>query len=187
MEPIYFADQFKFRAWLEKNHKKENELLVGFYKRDSGKFNMSWSQSVDEALCFGWIDGVRRSIDNESYCIRFTPRRPTSTWSTVNINKVEELIRQGLIQPAGLDIYKLRKEEKSRVASYESVIKQLDGNSEMKFKENKAAWDYFTKQPPSYKKMIIHWIMTAKQEKTRISRLDKTINESEKQKRLVFM
>jgi uncharacterized protein YdeI (YjbR/CyaY-like superfamily) len=171
--------------WLEENHKTETELLVGFYKKDSGKPNMTWSQSVDEALCFGWIDGVRRSIDEDSYCIRFTPRRPSSTWSSVNINKVEELLKLGLMQPAGLEIYKQRKEEKTGVASYESRAKKLDEYLEIKFMANKIAWEFFSKQAPSYQKTIIHWIMSAKQESTRLLRLDKTINESEKQKRLI--
>ena len=184
MTPIFFTNQASFRMWLEKNHKTETELLVGFYKKNSGKANMSWSQSVDEALCFGWIDGVRRSIDEDSYCIRFTPRRPSSTWSSVNIKKVEELIKLGLMQPAGLEIYKQRKEEKTGVASYESRAKQLDEYLEIKFKANRIAWEFFSKQAPSYQKTIIHWIMTAKQESTRLLRLDKTINESEKQKRL---
>ena len=143
MTSKFFTDQAHFRMWLEENHKKENELLVGFYKKNSEKHNMTWSQSVDEALCFGWIDGVRRSIDEESYCIRFTPRRPSSTWSSVNIKKVEELIKNGLMQPAGLEIYNKRKEEKSRVASYESDPKQLDKLLENKFKANKTAWDFF--------------------------------------------
>jgi uncharacterized protein YdeI (YjbR/CyaY-like superfamily) len=186
MTPIFFTNQASFRMWLEENHKKENELLVGFYKKESGKPNMTWSQSVDEALCFGWIDGVRRSIDKDSYCIRFTPRRPSSTWSSVNIKKVEELINHGLMQPAGLEIYKLRKAEKSAVASYESEAKQLDEYLENKFKANKTAWEFFSKQTPSYQKTIINWIMTAKQESTRILRLDKTINESEKQWRRLF-
>lgn len=185
MTPIFFTNQASFRRWLEENHKKEAELLVGFYKKDSGKPNMTWSQSVDEALCFGWIDGVRRSIDKDSYCIRFTPRRPSSSWSTININKVKELIRQGLMQPAGFEIFKQRKEEKSRLASYESKAKQLDRNLLTKFKANKIAWEFFSKQAPSYQKTIIHWIMTAKQEKTKISRLDKMIQESEKQNRLM--
>jgi uncharacterized protein YdeI (YjbR/CyaY-like superfamily) len=187
MTPLFFTNQANFRMWLEENHKKETELLVGFYKKESGKPNMTWSQSVDEALCFGWIDGVRRSIDKDSYCIRFTPRRPSSTWSSVNIKKVEELIKHGLMQPAGLEIYKYRKEEKSRVASYENETKQLDKYLEIKFKANKIAWEFFSKQAPSYQKTIIHWIMTAKLESTRIIRLDKTINESEKQKRLIFI
>jgi uncharacterized protein YdeI (YjbR/CyaY-like superfamily) len=187
MKPIFFTNQTNFRTWLEENHKKETELLVGFYKKESGKPNMTWSQSVDEALCFGWIDGVRRSIDKESYCIRFTPRRPSSTWSSVNIKKVDELTKHGLMQPAGLEIYKQRKEEKSGIASYESEAKQLDTYLEVKFKANKIAWEFFSKQSPSYQKTIIHWIMTPKQESTRIIRLDKTINESKEQKRLILI
>jgi uncharacterized protein YdeI (YjbR/CyaY-like superfamily) len=186
MTPIFFADQTGFRKWLMKNHKKETELLVGFYKKESGKANMSWSQSVDEALCFGWIDGVRRSIDKESYCIRFTPRRPSSTWSTVNINKVEVLMKQGLMQQAGIEIYNSRKVEKSGVASYENETKQLDKNLLIRFKENIIAWEFFNIQAPSYQKTIVHWIMTAKQEKTKLERLKKIINESEKQKRIIW-
>lgn len=185
MTPIFFTNQAGFRKWLIKNHKKETELLVGFYKKKSGRANMTWSQSVDEALCFGWIDGVRRSIDNDSYCIRFTPRRATSTWSAVNIKKVRELIKRGLMQPAGIEIYKNRREEKSRVASYESEPKQLDKNLIIRFKENSIAWEFFNKQALSYQKAIVHWIMTAKQETTKLARLIKTINESEKQKRIV--
>jgi uncharacterized protein YdeI (YjbR/CyaY-like superfamily) len=184
LKPTFFLNQYEFRIWLEKNHKKENELIVGFYKKDSGKYNMSWSQSVDQALCFGWIDGVRRSIDNESYCIRFTPRRITSVWSNVNIKKVEELTKLGLMSPAGLEIFKKRKEEKSGISSYESESKQLQEEFEKKFKENIIAWEYFSRQAPSYKRTIIHWILSAKQEKTKLARLEKTITESEKQKRV---
>jgi uncharacterized protein YdeI (YjbR/CyaY-like superfamily) len=184
MTPTFFKDQSGFRKWLVKNHMKESELLVGFYKKESGKANMTWSQSVDEALCFGWIDGVRRSIDEDSYCIRFTPRRPNSTWSTVNINKVEELIKQDLMQAAGLDIYRLRKKEKTSVASYEREAKQLDKKMEDEFRANIAAWGYFTRQAPSYQRMIIHWILSAKQEKTRMSRLEKAISYSEEQRRM---
>jgi uncharacterized protein YdeI (YjbR/CyaY-like superfamily) len=183
-KPTFFQNQDEFRMWLEKNHKKETELIVGFYKKDSGKYNMSWSQSVDQALCFGWIDGIRRSIDNESYCIRFTPRRITSGWSNVNIKKVEELNKMGLMRPAGLEIFKKRKEEKSGTSSYESEVKQLNEEFENKFKENQTAWEYFSHQAPSYKKTIIHWILSAKQEKTKLARLEKTITESEKQKRV---
>jgi uncharacterized protein YdeI (YjbR/CyaY-like superfamily) len=184
MEPIFFKNQKEFRNWLERNHKNESELLVGYYKKESGKLNMTWSQSVDEALCYGWIDGVRRSIDKDSYCIRFTPRRATSRWSTVNINKVEELTKQGLMQLAGLEIYKVRKEERSGISSYENETKQLNKDFEDTYKANRTAWDYFSRQAPSYKRTIIHWILSAKQEKTKIVRLQKTISESEKQKRL---
>ena len=183
MNIIFFPTQLDFRKWLEENHKKEKELIVGFYKVDSGKPSMTWSQSVDQALCFGWIDGIRKSIDKESYCIRFTPRRPTSIWSTVNINKVETLIKQGLMQPAGLEIYKQRKEEKSGIYSFENEAKKFSDNFEKRFKANSEAWNFFISQAKSYQKTAIHWIMSAKQEKTQISRLEKVIIESEKQKR----
>ncbi|MBK7625764.1 MAG: YdeI/OmpD-associated family protein [Bacteroidales bacterium] len=183
-KPIFFKSPEEFRSWLEKNHKIKTELYVGYYKKATGKPTMTWSQSVDEALCFGWIDGIRRSIDKESYCNRFTPRRETSRWSTVNIKKVEELIKSGMMQPAGLQIYNKRKEEMSGISSYESEAKQLHEEFENKFKENKTAWEYFSRQAPSYKRTIIHWILSAKQEKTRLARLEKTITESEKQKRV---
>src|SRR6187401_135455 len=108
MTPTFFANQSDFRKWLQKNHKKETELVVGFYKVGSGKPSITWPQSVDEALCFGWIDGVRTSIDNERYQIRFTPRKPTSIWSAVNIKKIETLTEQGLMQPAGIAIFEKR-------------------------------------------------------------------------------
>ncbi len=183
MQPIFFPKQIDFRKWLEENHKKEKELLVGFYKVGSGKPSITWPQSVDEALCFGWIDSVRKSIDKESYCIRFTPRKPTSIWSAINIKKVEELTKQGLMQPAGIDAFKKLKEEKSKIYSFENEAKELTEDFETKFKANKKAWDFFSTQAPSYKKMIVHWIMSAKQEETKLTRLNKAITESEKQKR----
>ena len=119
VQPIFFATQSDFRKWLTKNHRKATELFVGFYKVDSGKPSMTWSQSVDQAICFGWIDGVRKSINKDSYFISFTPRKPTSIWSAVNIKKVEELTKKGLMQPAGLASFKLKKEHKSKIYAYE--------------------------------------------------------------------
>lgn len=184
MTPTFFAKQSDFRKWLEKNHKKETELLVGFYKVDSGKPSMTWSQSVDQALCFGWIDGVRRSIDKDSYSIRFTPRRSTSIWSAINIKKVEALTKQGLMQPAGLASFKLRKEHRSKIYSHEKEAQDLSSDFEKKFKANKKAWDFFITQAPSYQKVIIHWILAAKQETTQLARLDKVIVESAEHRRL---
>jgi len=184
MTPTFFKNQSEFRAWLAENHKKETELLVGFYKTGSGKLNMTWSQSVDEALCFGWIDGVRRSIDKDSYCIRFTPRKPTSIWSAVNIQKVEDLTKNGLMQQAGLEAFSRRKAEKSGIYSFEMEAKKLEDHLEHQFKANEAAWLFFTTQAPSYQKTIIHWLMAAKQEATKLARLDKAIAASEHQKRL---
>ena len=185
MRSKFFATQSDFRKWLKVNHRKESELLVGFYKVDSGKPSMTWSQSVDEALCFGWIDGVRRSIDNKSYSIRFTLRRKTSTWSAVNIRKVEELTRLRLMQPAGLEVFRHRTEEKSRIYSFENETKSLARRFEKRFKANKKAWKFFLAQSPSYRKVVLHRIMSAKQEATRLKRLQEVIAASENQRRLV--
>lgn len=147
---------------------------------------MTWPESVDQALCFGWIDGIRRTIDKESYCIRFTPRRPTSIWSAINIKKVEELTKQGLMLPEGLKAFELRKDHKSRIYSSENDPVDLDPDYERRFKSNKAAWDFFEKQAASYKKVMLHWIMGAKQEKTRLARLEKAIQVSEQGKRITW-
>ncbi|MGG7034599.1 MAG: YdeI family protein [Flavobacterium sp.] len=184
MKPTFFTTQDEFRKWLEENHKKETQLLVGFYKVNSRKPSMSWPESVDQALCFGWIDGVRKSVDEISYSIRFTPRKSTSIWSAINIKKVEELSKAGLMTPEGHKAFSLRSENKSRIYSHETEPVPLANDYEIQFKNNKLAWDFFTKQPPSYKKVTIHWIMSAKQEKTRLSRLEKTISESEQQRRV---
>jgi uncharacterized protein YdeI (YjbR/CyaY-like superfamily) len=176
MKPVFFETREKFRAWLEKHHLKETELIVGFYKVSSGKPSMTWSESVDQALCFGWIDGVRRSIDEESYCIRFTPRRADSVWSAINIDKVEKLTKAGLMMPAGLKVYSLK--DNSKIYSYEKAVVELAPEYEKQFKKDQTAWEFFAKQAPSYRKVIIHWIMSAKQEKTRLSRLEKLINAS---------
>ncbi len=181
----FFTTQAHFRKWLEKNHKKETELLVGFYKVGSGKASITWPQSVDQALCFGWIDGVRRSIDAESYSIRFTPRKSTSIWSAINIRKMEELTKAGLMTSAGEKAFALRTENKSRIYSHEKEPVDLLPVYEKQFKKNKAAWKYFNAQAPSYKKVVIHLIMTAKQEKTQLARLEKAIAFSEKQKRIL--
>ena len=184
MQAKFFPTQQDFRQWLEENHATEAELLVGFYKIETKKPSMTWPQSVDQALCFGWIDGVRRTIDNESYSIRFTPRRATSIWSTININKVAELTQKGLMQEAGLVAFSKKQEHKSNIYAYEKAPVLLDEVFEKQFKANEKAWNFFQAQAPSYKRVIIHWIMSAKQEATKISRLEKTIAESEAGKRI---
>lgn len=181
---IFFENQNKFRDWLELNHNKETELVVGFYKVNSGKPSMTWSESVDQALCFGWIDGVRKSIDNESYCIRFTPRKANSIWSTINIKKIVVLTKAGLMKTEGLQAFALRKEEKSNIYSHENKRAEFTSDFLKQFKKNKTAWTFFTSQAPSYQKVITHWIMSAKREETRQSRLEKTITSSEQKKRL---
>ncbi|MES2892247.1 MAG: YdeI/OmpD-associated family protein [Bacteroidota bacterium] len=185
MTPTFFTTQLEFRKWLGKHHAKETELLVGFYKVGSGQPSMTWSQSVDEALCFGWIDGVRKSIDQQRYTIRFTPRRATSIWSAINIDKVEQLTKSGLMKPAGLDSFALRKEHKSKIYSHENEGGKLTKEFEKIFKANKKAWRFFTTQAPSYQKVMIHWITTAKQPATQLSRLNKTITESAGLKRVL--
>ena len=184
MEPRFFQTQKDFRRWLEENHEKESEIIVGFYNIKSGKKTMTWSEAVDQALCFGWIDGVRRRVDEESYSNRFTPRRPNSNWSAVNIKKVEELTAKGLMKPAGIAAYKKRKDEKSAVYAYENELKQFSEEFEKRFKANEMAWRFFEKQANWYKKQMINWVMTAKQEATRERRLAKLISESENEKRL---
>lgn len=184
MNPKYFSTKEEFRKWLEENHKTETELFVGFYKKGTGKPSMDWSESVDQALCFGWIDGVRRRIDDESYCNRFTPRRPTSGWSRINIKKMEDLQKSGEMTPAGLAVFNARNKSKDESYSYESGFPELSVDLEKEFKANNDAWEFFQKQPPSYRKPRIHWINSAKQEETRISRLRKLIKLSGEGKRM---
>ena len=176
MEIIYFESQFDFRKWLEKNHQKKSELIVGFYKIGTKIPSITWSESVDQALCFGWIDGIRRSIDKDSYCIRFTPRKKSSIWSAINIKKVEVLTQKGWMQDAGLIAFSFRNEDKSNIYLHELENIVLDKKYENQFKKNKLAWDFFISLAPSYRKGYIHWIIRAKQEKTKLQRLEKTIN-----------
>ena len=179
MEPSFFKTPADFRNWLQQNHDQKTELLVGFYKMGSGKPSITWPQSVDEALCFGWIDGVRRFVDAESYSIRFTPRKAKSIWSAVNIKKIEELTARGLMQPAGLAAYAKREESRSRVYSFENEEQVLKPEYEELFKANEQAWAFFKAQAPWYKKVSLHRVMTAKQEKTRLSRLTALIKACE--------
>ncbi|HKJ42915.1 MAG TPA: YdeI/OmpD-associated family protein [Sunxiuqinia sp.] len=180
VQPIYFETESDFRMWLEKYHRKASELFVGFYKVGSGRKSMTWSQSVDQAICFGWIDGVRKSIDEDRYVIRFTPRKPNSTWSVVNIKKVDELTKKGLMRPDGLAAFQRRKEDNSGIYSYENQNSvRLSDEFEKLFKSNPKAWSYFQSLPPSYRKPAIRWVMSAKQETTRRKRLATLISDSE--------
>lgn len=172
---MFFQTQNDFRKWLEENHDKETEIIVGYYNVKSGKVGMTWSESVDQALCFGWIDGVRRKVDEESYCNRFTPRRANSNWSAVNIAKVAELTAKGLMMPAGIAAFEKRKEEKSAIYAYENELKQFSADFEKRFKKNKTAWEFFENQTNWYKKQVINWVMTAKQEATREKRFEKLV------------
>lgn len=178
-QPVFFPTQSSFRKWFEKNHDKAKELLVGFYKVNSGKQSMTWSESVDEAICFGWIDGIRKSINSESYSIRFTPRKQGSIWSSVNIQKVENLSKQGLMHPSGMAAFEKREAKKSAIYSYEKVPEILSAGFLKKFKANKKAWKFFQSMAPSYQRTAIHLVMTAKQEITKLKRLDELIKDSE--------
>jgi len=184
MEPVFFASQNKFRNWLEKNHDKSDQLLVGFWKVGSGKPSMTWSESVDQALCFGWIDGVRKSLGPEAYTIRFSRRRPKSIWSRINIDKVERLKKAGLMRPAGLAAYEKKEDHRSAIYSYENRPKEFEPRHEKEFRKNKKAWKFFSEQPPGYRRLIIFYVSSAKQEATRMSRLEKAIAASEEGKRL---
>lgn len=177
MKLVFFPTQKDLRRWFEKNHKKEKELFVGYYKVSSGKPSISWSQSVDEAICFGWIDGIRKSVDDESYSIRFTPRNPKSNWSAINIKKVEELKKLGLMKPEGLAAFRFRKKEKSKIYSYENPAVLFDKTYEKKFKANKSAWKYFKSTSSTYQKVTTRWVMSAKQDETRLKRLEELIRD----------
>jgi uncharacterized protein YdeI (YjbR/CyaY-like superfamily) len=184
MNPRFFKTPAAFRKWLAANHNKTKELWVGFYKKSSGKPSIDWPQSVDEALCFGWIDGIRKTIDEESFKIRFTPRRPESIWSAVNIRNMERLIKEKRMTPAGLKAYESKKEYRSGIYSYEQRPAELVDPYAKAFRRNKTAWKFFQAQPPYYRKMMTWFILSAKTEETRTKRLDRLIEESAKQKRL---
>lgn len=183
-KPQFFKTQEDFRDWLEENHASEKELLVGFWKVGSGKASMTWSESVDQALCFGRIDGVRKRIDDDSYTIRFTPRRPTSIWSKINIDKVAVLMKKGLMHKAGLAAYEKKIDDRARVYAYENAPKELATEFVKEFKKDKAAWKFFEALPPSFHKLMIYWVMSAKQEKTKRVRFEKLVAASREGKRL---
>jgi len=184
MKVKFFKTPSDFRKWLAAHHASETELWVGFYKKDSGKASVTWPQSVDEALCFGWIDGIRKNIDEVSYKIRFTPRKQRSTWSAVNIKRVPELTEQRLMEEAGLKAFAARQENRSGIYSYEQRSPELPAQYAKKLKKNAAAWKFFQAQPPSYRKAVNWWVVSAKQEETRLKRLDKLIDDSAEGRRI---
>jgi uncharacterized protein YdeI (YjbR/CyaY-like superfamily) len=184
MTPTFFETPAAFRQWLEKNHDKASELPFGFYKKDCGRPSITWPESVDQALCFGWIDGVRRRIDEESYSIRFTPRKRRSIWSAINIGRATELTKLGLMRPAGAKAFELRRDDKSRIYAYENAPRTLPPAEEKRFRSNKKAWKYFNDQPPSYRRVAIYWVLSAKKEETRERRLATLIDDSAHGKRL---
>lgn len=184
MDAKFFKNKEAFYKWLENNFDKETELIVGYYKVKSGIESMNWSDSVDQALCFGWIDGIRRSIDEVSYSIRFTPRKKNSIWSAVNVKKVEHLKKLGMMEPAGLKAYSYLTKDMSNVYSFEQKKIEFSSIYQQIFQKNESAWKFFEKQAPSYKKQMVHHVMSAKQEKTRLRRLEKLIDTSGQLKRI---
>jgi uncharacterized protein YdeI (YjbR/CyaY-like superfamily) len=184
MEPTFFSAPVEWRDWLEKNHDQRQELLVGFYKKDSGKPSITWPESVDEALCFGWIDGVRRRIDDASYSIRFTPRKARSVWSAVNIRRVEELTRLGRMHEAGRRAFARRQEERSRIYSFEQAEVVFERTQQKQFQANRTAWAFFRSQPASYRRAATWWVVSAKREDTKKRRLAQLIGDSEQNRTL---
>jgi uncharacterized protein YdeI (YjbR/CyaY-like superfamily) len=180
VKPIFFATPADFRQWLEKHHDTVPELLVGFYKKGSGKPSITWPESVDEALCFGWIDGIRRTIDDESYSIRFTPRRARSIWSLINVRRAAELTKEGRMHASGLEAFKARDPKRSGIYSFEQRQKaqKLDAACEAKLKANRKAWAFFEAQPPGYRRLASLWVMSAKKDDTRLRRLAELIEDS---------
>jgi uncharacterized protein YdeI (YjbR/CyaY-like superfamily) len=178
MTPRFFRSPLELRKWFAKNHTTAKELLVGFYKKRTGKPSITWPESVDEALCVGWIDGIRRSLDLDSYTIRFTPRKPGSTWSAVNIKRVAALSAEGRMLPAGLAAFAKRKEYKSGIYAYEQRPQTLPEPYASTFKKKKRAWTFFESQPPGYRKLAIWWMVSAKKEETRLKRLGVLIEDA---------
>ncbi|MEO7168273.1 MAG: YdeI/OmpD-associated family protein [Chthoniobacterales bacterium] len=184
MELIFFAAPADFRRWLRSNHATATELLVGFYKVGSGRTSMTWPESVDEALCVGWIDGVRRRVDAESYSVRFTPRRRGSIWSAVNVKRMAILTNEKRMRPAGQVAFAARRENKSGIYAYEQRTEKLPEPYSCRLRANGAAWEFFQAQPPSYRKTLGWWVTSAKQETTRLRRLEKLIAASARRERL---
>ena len=186
MEARYFKTPAEFRAWLAEHHATATELGVVLHRKASGAPSMTWSEAVDQALCFGWIDSVARRLDETRRVQRFTPRKPKSNWSAVNIKKVAELTAQGLMMPAGLAAFALREEARSGVYSYENRhLAALDPARESTFRAAAGAWEFFVRQPPSYRQTAIYWVMSAKREETRTSRLARLIEASAQGRRLL--
>jgi uncharacterized protein YdeI (YjbR/CyaY-like superfamily) len=183
MKPRFFKTAGAFREWLENNHDKKTELSIGFHKKNSGKPSITYPEALDEALCFGWIDGVRRNVDETSYSIRFTPRKAKSIWSNVNIRRATELENLGLMKPPGLRAFQARDPKRSGIYSFENVAREFNPEFEKRFRANKKAWDFFQSEPPYIKKVCKFWVMSAKKEETRLRRLDQLIESSSKGER----
>ena len=188
MEPVFFATAAEFRRWLTRHHATESELWVGYYKKGSGHPSLTYQESLDEALCFGWIDGVRKSLDAERYVNRFTPRKAVSNWSEANRRRMQELIAEGRIAPAGLRAFEARDAKKPAAYSFEQRKNpEFDEAALKTFKASKEAWRFFQAQPPGYRRVVTWWVVSAKQAATRQRRLKTLIDESAAGRRIDFM
>jgi len=187
MKVTFFTTPSQFRRWLERNHDRATELWVGFHKKSSGKPSITYHEALDEALCFGWIDGVRKSIDDTSYMIRFTPRKARSVWSLVNIRHVARLQQLGRMKPSGLSAFAAREERRSGIYSFESAPRKLGAAYEKRFKANQKAWTFFQRQPPGYQRTASFWVMSARKDETRWRRLDRLIGDSARGLRLAAL
>jgi uncharacterized protein YdeI (YjbR/CyaY-like superfamily) len=187
MKPRFFKTPADFRAWLEKHYADTPELWVGFYKKASGKGGITYHEGVDAALCYGWIDGIKKRVDEDSYMHRFTPRRARSIWSTVNTRRATELIKEGLMAASGLQTFQERDEKRSGIYTYENRTQPLAPAHEKLFKANRKAWEFFRAQPPGYQKLVTRWIADAKKEETRLKRLQIMIDASAKGTRTRWM
>jgi uncharacterized protein YdeI (YjbR/CyaY-like superfamily) len=187
MEPVYFPSPEDMRDWLVRHGDDADELLVGFWRTSTGRAGLTWPQSVDEALCAGWIDGIRRKVDDERYTVRFTPRRPSSNWSAVNLARAEQLIAEGRMRPAGLRAFEARVQERTGTYSYEQRPPELQGEYAEEMRGTPAAWQFFNSQPPSYRRAAIWWVVSAKKEETRRRRLATLIEDCAHGRRLAML
>lgn len=178
MQPKFFKSQQDFRLWLSKHSADRSELLLGFYKKSARKTGISYSEALDEALCYGWIDGVRKSLNGESYTIRFTPRKPRSIWSLVNVGHVERLKKSGQMREPGLKAFASRQQSRTGIYSFENKPKEFSEEFLNQFKRNKKAWEFFGTQAPSYKRTAIFWVMSARKAETQLRRMQQLIKSS---------
>jgi len=174
----FFKSAAAFRDWLSKNHSAARELVVGFYKKESGRGGLAYPQAVDEALCHGWIDGVRHRVGEESYSIRFTPRKRDSIWSAVNLRHVQRLIEEGRMAPPGLAVFQARNQKRAGIYSYENRPSALAGGYRRELEASKEGLAFFESQPPWYRRTCAFWVMSAKKEETRRARLRKLVESS---------
>ena len=184
MKPRFFRSAAEFRQWLARHHERETELWVGFYKKASAKKGITYAEAVDQALCYGWIDGIKKRVDDEAYMHRFTPRKATSVWSVINTRRMGELTKLGLVTPPGLGAFEKRDPARSGIYSFENRPKEFPAAFARQFRANRAAWSFFEAQPPGYRRLATFWVMSAVREETRRRRLAQLTTDSERQRRL---